>query len=50
MLQLQPTPDWVSDNRYLEDRFLTQHCIHKFCKVRDEDVLELLTKSSSPVT
>ena len=45
MLQLKPTPDCPIDNRYIEDRFLTQHCIHKFCEVRDEEILELLTKS-----
>ena len=45
MLQLQPTPGCPTDNRCMEDRFLMQHCIHKFCEVRDEEVLELLTKS-----
>ena len=45
MLQLQPKPDCPTDNRCIEDRFLTQHHIHTFCKVRDKEVLELLTKS-----
>ena len=45
MLQLQPTPDCPTNNRCIEDRFLTQHCIHKFQDVRDEEVLKLLTKS-----
>ena len=36
MLQLQPTPDCPTDNRCIEDRFFTQHGIHKFCEVRDE--------------
>ena len=41
MLQLQPTPDCPTDNRCIEDRFLTLHHIH----IRDKEVLELLTKS-----
>ena len=45
MSQLKPTPDCPIDNGYIEDRFLSQHQIHKFCEVRDEEVLELLTKS-----
>ena len=45
MWQLKPTPDCPIDNRYIEDRFLKQHCIHEFHEVRDEEVLELLTKS-----
>ena len=45
MLQLQQTWDCSTDNRCIEDRFLTQHCIHKFHEVRDKEVLELLTKS-----
>ena len=32
-------------NSYIEDRFLTQHHIHEFHEVREEEVLELLTKS-----
>ena len=45
MLQFQPTPDCPINNTYIEDRFLTQYCIHKFHEVRDEEVLELLIKS-----
>ena len=45
MLQLQPTPDCPTDNKCIEDRFITQHHIHKFYKIRDEEVLELLIKS-----
>ena len=45
MLQLKPTPDCPINNRYVEDRFLTQHHIHEFHEVRKEEVLELLTKS-----
>ena len=44
-LQLKPTPDCPINNRYIEDRFLTQHCIHEFHEVREEEVPELLTKS-----
>ena len=45
ILQLQSTPDCPMDNRYTEDKFLTHHRIQKFCKVRDKEILELLTKS-----
>ena len=45
MLQLKPTPDCPINNRYIENRFLTKHHIHEFHEVREEEVLELLTKS-----
>ena len=45
MLQLKPTPDCPIENRYIEDRFLTQQCIQEFHEVREEEVLELLTIS-----
>ena len=45
MLQLKPTPNCPIDNRYIGDRFLTQHHIHEFYEVREEEVLKLLTKS-----
>ena len=45
ILQLQLTPDCPTDVGCIEDRFLTQHRFHKFCEVRHEEVLELLTKS-----
>ena len=43
MLQLKPTSDCPIDNRYIEDRFLTQYHIHEFHEVREEEVLKLLT-------
>ena len=45
MLQLKPNLDCPIDNRYIEDRFLTQHHIHEFHEIREEEVLELLTKT-----
>ena len=45
MLQLKPTPDCPINNRYIQDRFFTEHHIHEFHEVREEEVLELLTKS-----
>ena len=45
MLELKPTSDCPSDNRYIEDGFMTQYCIHEFPEVREEEVLKLLTTS-----
>ena len=47
ILQLKPTPDCPINNRYMEDKFLTKHHIHKLHEVREEEVLDLLTKSPS---
>ena len=45
MLQLKPTSDCPIINRYIEDGFLTQYCMHDFNEVREEEVLKLLTTS-----
>ena len=45
MLQLKPTSDCPIDNRYIEDGFLTQCCMHEFHEVREEEILKLLTTS-----
>ena len=45
MLQLKPTSDCAINNRYIEDGFLTQYCMHEFHEVREEEVLKLLTTS-----
>ena len=45
MLQLKPTSDCPINNRYIEDGFLTQYCMHQFHEVREEEVLKLLTTS-----
>ena len=45
MLQLKPTADCPINNRYIEDGFLTQHHMHEFHKVREEEVLKFLTTS-----
>ena len=45
MLQLKPTSDCPINNRYIEDGYLTQYCIHEFHEVREEEVLKLLTTS-----
>ena len=34
MLQLKPTSDCPINNRYIEDGFLTQYCMHEFLEVR----------------
>ena len=45
MLQLKPTSDCPIDNRYIEDGFLTQYCMHEFHEVMEEEVLKLLATS-----
>ena len=45
MLQLKPTSDCPINNRYIENGFLTQYCMHEFHEVREEEVLKLLTTS-----
>ena len=47
MLQLKSTPDCPIDNRYIEDIFITQYCIHNFCEVRDGEVTKSPAKSYS---
>ena len=47
MQQLKPTSDCPINNRYIEDGFLTQYCMHEFHGVREEEVLKLPTTSSA---